>query len=80
MQPIQYLETLKTPPTDSKDVRRSKSQPYPKKGSIFATTVTVTDQKKDKEKESLPTVKSCLFCEGGHALEKRRHKVRKSLS
>ncbi|XP_049896027.1 uncharacterized protein LOC126387557 [Epinephelus moara] len=65
---------IKDTPTVSKDVRKSKSQPYPKlKGSIFATTVTDAEKKNDKgtkEKESLSAaVKNCLFCGGGHALE-----------
>lgn len=50
MQRIQYLETLKTLKTVSKDVTRSKSQPHPRiKGSIFATTVTVANKKMIKE-------------------------------
>lgn len=90
MQRIQYLETLKTLKTVSKDLTRSKSQPYPRtKGSIFAITVTVANKINDKgtkEKKSLLAVKSCLFYEDGHALEmcpqleKKGHNVRKSLS
>ena len=50
----------------NKDTRRSKSQPLPRtRGSNFATTVTAAKEKGTKESD----VKSCLYCEGGHALE-----------
>lgn len=62
---------IKDTPTVSKDERNSKSQHHPRmKGSIFATTVTVTKTEKgSKEKDSLPAVKTCFLCGGGHALE-----------
>lgn len=50
MQWIQYLETLKTVKTVSKDVTRPKSQSHPRiKGSIFA--ITMKNDKGTKERK-----------------------------
>lgn len=55
----------------SQNVMRSKTQPHSRiKGNIFATTVTVAEKKIGGTKENLPVDRSCLFCGGGHALEK----------
>lgn len=72
---------IKDTPSVSRD-KKPKSQPQPKKGSSFATTVTETEKKpykSTKEKESLSSVSKCLCCGGKHGLdvcsqlEKRAH-------
>lgn len=50
-----------------KETRKSRSQSLSKSKGNFATTVTAAKEKGSMGKES--ELKSCLFCQGGHALE-----------